>query len=250
MSGKKIALWYTHKNIDLKLRLAEKFAHIIFSASKESFRYPSMKLTVTGHGIDTETYKPPHEKNEERMLNILSVGRISPIKGQETIIEAAHLLEEEGLSVRLTFIGSPGSDEDRAYAHVLDEKVAAYGLDGTVAFIGAMRPEETVSYFQQADVCVNASTSGGLDKVILEAMACGTLSLSSSDSAASLLGRFDERLVFEKGNARDLAKKIYTIARMDIASRVALGQKLRSEVVAHHSLPSLVRELVRRMEAI
>ena len=56
--GKRIALWYTHKSVTWKLRLAEKFVHIIFTASAESFRLPSKKVIVTGHGIDTELFKP------------------------------------------------------------------------------------------------------------------------------------------------------------------------------------------------
>src|SRR3989344_551624 len=35
--GKKVALWYAHKSVDLKLRIATTFAHIICTASKGSF---------------------------------------------------------------------------------------------------------------------------------------------------------------------------------------------------------------------
>ncbi|MCX6787267.1 MAG: hypothetical protein NTY93_01940, partial [Candidatus Kaiserbacteria bacterium] len=40
---KRIALWYTHKSVNLKLRIAVLFAHIIFSASAESFRLRTKK---------------------------------------------------------------------------------------------------------------------------------------------------------------------------------------------------------------
>src|SRR3989344_9447325 len=55
---KKIFFWYTHKAVTPKLRLAEKFADVIFTASKESFRLPSKKVIVTGHGIDTGLFQP------------------------------------------------------------------------------------------------------------------------------------------------------------------------------------------------
>jgi len=41
LMGKKIGLWYTHKAVNLKLRIAEKLANKIFTASKESFRLKS-----------------------------------------------------------------------------------------------------------------------------------------------------------------------------------------------------------------
>src|SRR3989344_2761544 len=47
---KKIGLWYTHKQVDLKLRIAEKLTDIIFTASRESFRLESDKIKVVGHG--------------------------------------------------------------------------------------------------------------------------------------------------------------------------------------------------------
>ncbi len=56
--GKRVGLWYTHKVMTWKLRLAEKFVNMIFTASPESFRLPSKKVVVTGHGIDTELFAP------------------------------------------------------------------------------------------------------------------------------------------------------------------------------------------------
>ncbi|MEK7616308.1 MAG: hypothetical protein AAB420_03840 [Patescibacteria group bacterium] len=56
--GKRIALWYTHGAVTWKLRLAEKLVHVIFTASPESCRLKSKKIIITGHGIDTEFFKP------------------------------------------------------------------------------------------------------------------------------------------------------------------------------------------------
>ena len=54
---KKTLLWYTHKAVNWKLKLAEKLVDKIFTASKESFRLPSKKVEITGHGIDLEKFK-------------------------------------------------------------------------------------------------------------------------------------------------------------------------------------------------
>ena len=56
--GKPVTLWYTHKSVDLKLRVAEKFVQKIFTASKESFRLHSKKVMVTGHGVDIDKFSP------------------------------------------------------------------------------------------------------------------------------------------------------------------------------------------------
>src|SRR3989338_4588720 len=83
-----VALWYTHKATPWQLRLAIPFVKWIFTASKESFRLPSKKVIVTGHGIDFDHFhfierlpKPFHDP-----IQVLSVGRISPTKDFETMI--------------------------------------------------------------------------------------------------------------------------------------------------------------------
>ena len=65
--GKKIALWYVHKYVNLQLRLAEKFADKIFTASPESFRLPSKKVEIMGHGIDIEKFTPSFDWAPGRM---------------------------------------------------------------------------------------------------------------------------------------------------------------------------------------
>ena len=37
LMNKKVGLWYTHRNVDMKLRIAERYADVIFTAAKESF---------------------------------------------------------------------------------------------------------------------------------------------------------------------------------------------------------------------
>ena len=86
-TGKKIGLWYTHKSVDLKLRIAEFFANVVFTASEESFRLASKKVQVMGHGIDTDFFKP--NSATVREAHLLSVGRLMPSKRHDLAIRAA-----------------------------------------------------------------------------------------------------------------------------------------------------------------
>src|SRR4030042_726009 len=52
--GKKIGLWYTHKQVNLSLHLAEKIADYIFTASEKSFRIRSRKKMFLGHDRDID----------------------------------------------------------------------------------------------------------------------------------------------------------------------------------------------------
>ena len=108
LANKKIFFWYTHKSVTPKLKIAEKLADVIFTASKESFRLPSRNLIVTGHGIDTNFFKPDPTNDQQQTTNnlrLLSVGRISPVKNYETLIGAAKLLKDEGTDFSVTMVG-------------------------------------------------------------------------------------------------------------------------------------------------
>ena len=100
--GKKVTLWYTHKNVDWKLRLAEKLVNKILTASKESFKLKTGKLQIVGHGILVEMFKNPQSKNYNKgdKLKIISVGRITRIKNLDTLIKAGSILNKKILILR------------------------------------------------------------------------------------------------------------------------------------------------------
>src|SRR3989344_2086341 len=78
--NKKVYLWYVHKSVTLLLRIAERLVIKIFTASRESFRLPSKKVVIVGHGIDIEYFMPHPELREDSVFRILTVGRITKSK--------------------------------------------------------------------------------------------------------------------------------------------------------------------------
>ena len=77
LMGKRTALWYTHKSVTWWLCLAEKFADKIFTASRESFRLPSRKVEIIGHGIEMELFiRTQEHKNKFTII----IGRKNSIQ--------------------------------------------------------------------------------------------------------------------------------------------------------------------------
>ncbi|KKQ83638.1 MAG: Type II secretory pathway, ATPase PulE/Tfp pilus assembly pathway, ATPase PilB, partial [Candidatus Woesebacteria bacterium GW2011_GWA1_38_8] len=119
--GKRVSLWYTHKSVDLKLRVAKLFANIIFTASKESFRVQTNKLHVVGHGIDTDFFSP--DLNVARGDWYLSVGRLMPSKDHRMAIVEA---KNDGKKLRIAGAG-PELKDLEAFAHSLGAQVEFLG---------------------------------------------------------------------------------------------------------------------------
>ncbi len=156
--GKKIGLWYTHKSVDLKLRIAEKLVDIIFTASRESFRLPSKKVHIMGHGIDTDFFNP--DPSIVRGEHWLSAGRLSKSKRHDLAIRAA---AEAGKELR---IGGEGPE-------LKNLQELAQELGARVTFLGGLSHAQVRDEFRRAALFLHMSETGSLDKMILEAVACG-----------------------------------------------------------------------------
>jgi len=164
---KKTALWYTHKSVDVKLRIATSLANLILTASKESFRLASAKVRVMGHGIDTEFFSP--DASITRGDWILSVGRLMPSKRHDLAIRTAL---QEGRELRIA-----GEGPERAHLEAL-----ARELGVRVRFLGGIRQSPLRDEYRQAAYLIHTSQTGSLDKVVLEALACG-LQIKTNDPA-------------------------------------------------------------------
>ena len=164
---KRTVLWYTHKSVNVKLRIATLFANAVITASKESFRLPTKKLTVVGHGIDTDFFSP--DESVARGTHALSVGRLMPAKRHDLAIRKAH---EDGRTLHIA-----GDGSERKNLQALADMTGA-----RVTFLGGLNQTQLRQEYRQAAYLVHTSETGSLDKVVLEALACG-LPIRTNDPA-------------------------------------------------------------------
>ena len=242
--GKRISLWYMHKAVNWRLRSALALTDLVFTGSDQSFRIPSPKVHVLGHGIDTEYFKPADKKSAEippeRQFRVLSVSRIAPSKDIMTLIRAIQELRGRAtLPVTLMVVGLPIMDADREYLSELKAYIARHDLSQLVRFVGGVGYQDIVKYYQAADVFVNTSQTGSLDKTVLEAMACNTPVLTSNESFKGVL---DDTYFFPPGGHRELAGKLELLALGDNGQ--SSGSHLRNSIERDHSVVRLIPRIV------
>ncbi len=156
--GKKTALWYTHKQVDLKLCIATLFADTVLTASEASFRLPSSKVKVMGHGIDTDFFSP--DLGVLRVGHLLSVGRLMSAKRHDLAIREA---ARAGRELRIA-----GEGPERKNLETLANELGA-----RVQFLGPLTQVQLRDEYRKAGTLIHRSETGSLDKVVLEALACG-----------------------------------------------------------------------------
>ena len=222
--GKKITLWYTHKSVNVKLRLAMLMSRAIFTASKESFRLHTKKLRVMGHGIDVDFFSP--DQKVVRGTAVLSAGRLSPTKRHDLVIQAAEHFPNE---VRIV-----GEGPEKQHLEVL---AANLSLGSRVHFLGAHTQEELREEYRRAGVFVHVSETGSLDKGVLEALAGGWPVVTTSTTLVGL----PVMVVLPTPNA---------IAEGVLAAHSNDTKSLVTYVRDHHSLQSLIPAILGVMKKI
>ena len=239
--GKKTLFWYTHKSVNWRLRLAEKLVNKIFTASKESFRLPSKKVEVVGHGIDWEKTGQISTAViiNSKPAKLLSIGRIAPVKNLEVLIRAIlELKNKYKREVRLDIIGSPIFPEDYIYQEKLIKLVQELNLQNEVCFLGGKIYQDLFYSYSTHSVFVHASETGSLDKVVLEALAAGMQVFTSSE-AYNDFGNTIFR--FRKNDYEDLADKIESAYRHD---KIKYNQTGHNLIKSRFGLTSLVVKII------
>lgn len=211
LTGKKIFLWYTHRQVDLKLRIAKKFSNIIFTSAKESFNIKSKKVKIMGHGIKVSSFRKPEGFKPHEKFTIISVGRITPIKNLDILIEASEILKNSNFDFEVLIVGAPAKESDASYLKKMEEMVSSKNLQNTVKFAGNVPNSSIREYYWQSDISVNLSPTGGIDKAVLESMASGLPVLASNKAFGDYFGDYAGELLFPERNSRELAEKILSL---------------------------------------
>ncbi len=236
---KNVYLWYMHKTVNFMLKLAGKFVVRIFTASPESCRLKSGKIVVTGHGIDTEFIKPPVQRTRNREFQIISVGRIAPVKNCALFIDAAEIMIKRGFKDFLIRIaGVAILKEDQIYFERLKNSITEKRLEDKVIFVGSVPYKNLANFYQSGDLFINFSDTGSLDKAILGAMATNLLVLTSNEAFKDIL----QEKYFTSKNPQEIAGKIMALSGM------STNPALRNYVAEKHSLGNTIKFILSNIQ--
>jgi D-inositol-3-phosphate glycosyltransferase len=163
-------------------------------------------VAVIPPGVDLSRFYPiPFDEAKEfvgvppcdRML--LYVGRVEPLKGIDTLIEAIASIIRQGIfkegSMCLAIIGGdPDASEEKMTAEMLrlKELCDRYGLGDMVTFLGKRDQDTLPYYYSAAEAVVMPSQYESFGMVALEAMACGTPVVASEVGGLAFLVRDGE----------------------------------------------------------
>jgi glycosyltransferase involved in cell wall biosynthesis len=215
-----LLLWFTHWRASRMLRAAERVSTRVLTVDRRSFPLRSEKVVPIGHGIDVSAI--PCVEQSDGPLRLLALGRTSPAKGLDTIVEAVSLLPDAPVELELR--GPSLTAEERAYRARL----------GRVE--DAVPRREIGAVYARAGALVNNMRSGALDKVVFEAAASCLPVLVSNPGFDALVAGIEPRLMFPQDDAPALADRIRGLIEVGPAARAEIGHHLRARVERDHSV--------------
>lgn len=187
------------------------------------------RLEVVHCGVDM--HATPWEPDGRDPDLILAVGRLDPIKGFDTLLEALARLQARGVDARCRLVGS-GPLEGALRAHA-----ARLGLEGRIEFAGAQAQDVVRRWMREAAVfalpsCVAADGNrDGIPVALMEAMASGCATVGTRVSGIpELIEDGVGGLLVEPGDAGALADALERLlADAPLRRRLAAGARARVE---------------------
>ena len=194
---------------------------------------------------------PQYVVGGDEPLRIIAVGKLVERKGHQLLIEAAAQLRDR-LPLQVSIYGAYSAFHAKQFGQQITEMIAAYNLQDCVTLMPMIAPDMMLDEYARHHLFVysgyetsprrdpdsatydraNGSCGTRLNSV-LEAMAAGRPIVCATDH--HVIGAVENGgngLLFEKGDAADLAAKIEAITRIDLA---AMGVRSRALIEAHHN---------------
>jgi len=180
----------------LLVKYVTQHASLIYVGSRKlqvilnTFGICDRKITVKRMPIDTNIFKPPDNRDEQKKILhldgkfvLLHVGRLLPFKNVESLINAMAVIKDRMLNSVLLIVGGPETRKE-----FLEQLAEELQVTDYVRLVGPVASDEIYKYYQVADVFVSLSMQPTFlknyshpDAVILEAMASGVPVISTPD---------------------------------------------------------------------
>ncbi len=203
----------------------------------ENFGVNPKNIKVVRSGLDLEKLPILPKTEINKSIKILSIGRSHWAKGYSYALDAMNLLDAKNIDFNYTIVGVDKNEE-------LLYKRSQYKCKDQITFIGKLSFDEVKDFIKDADVLLLSSVEEGIANVVLEAMALGTLVVSTDCGGMNevIIDNENGYLVPSR-NPEAIADRLKSISEMPLETYLYITDKARTKVEQQHSHKCMVEDM-------
>ena len=206
----------------------------------ESMKYNAFEKNtkVIYSGLDLNLIRFQNKSyNPNTPLNIISVGRDHWKKGYTYALKCMKFLKEKGIDFHYTIVGVDTNEE-------LLYQRSQFGLKNEVTFIDKMSFEEVLKKISMANVLLLSSVEEGIANVVLEAMALGTLVVSTDCGGMDeVLTNNENGFIVPIRDAEAMAEALHTVSDLSLENYNKITKAARAFIEKQHSHKKMIQEM-------
>ncbi|TYB77007.1 glycosyltransferase family 4 protein [Bizionia myxarmorum] len=207
----------------------------------EAVKYGAKKETIhvvkSGLNLQELAFKLK-EFDSNTPLNIISVGRDHWIKDYRLALDAMYILKQKGIFFRYNIIGV-SENEGLVFQR------AQLGLENEVHFIDSMTFNAVQEAMNQADVFFLPSLKEGIANVVLEAMALGTIVVSSDcGGMAEVVKPNDTGFLVPVRDVESMTLALVAVSQLSKEDYQEMTKRARRFVEQNHSEEQMVEGML------
>ncbi|MDN5869961.1 MAG: glycosyltransferase [Nitrococcus sp.] len=225
------------------------FPHMVIANSEAGARiriaqgFPVSTMRAIPNGVDTERFRLDVDGRlrlrskwgiAAKAVLVGVVGRLDPMKGHSTFLQAAAAVTRNNSHCRFVCVG----DGPPEYTNALRRAALGLGVDGRVIWAGAR--DDMAAVYSALDIACSSSSWGeGFSNAVAEAMACERACVVTDvgDSAA-IVG--DAGRVVPPSDPAALSSAVLELLRLGHEGRSQLGAQGRRRVVELFSVERML----------
>lgn len=215
--------------IDLGIALSE-----VMKSQLVELGLPEERCEIIRLGLDLDRFEYREPEGEPRTL--LTVGRLTPKKGHESLLKAVSRLTADGHDLRLRIVG------DGPLRGRLEDMAEAEGWNWA-EFVGSVKHEQAIEEMTRADLfalCSQTAPDGdmeGTPTVLLEAQATGLPCVSTEHAGIpEIIPEENHWLLAEPGNEASVIEVLKQVLEADPEERVAVSRRGKRFVERKHDI--------------
>ena len=203
------------------------------------------KITVVPNGVDLDRIEPQLDRSSARSgldvpadsTVILQVGRLTPQKGFDILLDAFSELQRDHPGLVLLLVGEGSSRYD------LEEQARLLGIERQTRFLG--HRDDIADLLCSADIVTLSSRSEGMPYTLLEAMAAGCPVIATRIPGIEEVVRSEDLAVLVPPEDPEALASAISGLLSDSARVKSLGEAARRYIHEHHTARGMVEKVQR-----